>query len=72
MAFVDIYMHWYLFTNLLIADCTIVRANTQEDGPASSPNTIIKNKVSRAPRTGSVSALDLSNIQPSSGTFPGW
>ncbi|XP_061374076.1 uncharacterized protein LOC133316358 isoform X2 [Gastrolobium bilobum] len=46
------------------------RTNIQED-PASSPNTLIKNKVSRAPRTGSVSALDLSNIQPSSGTFPG-
>ncbi|XP_019448826.1 PREDICTED: uncharacterized protein LOC109351715 isoform X1 [Lupinus angustifolius] len=47
------------------------RANTQEDCPVSSPNTLIKNKVSRAPRTSSVSALDLSNIQPSSGTFPG-
>ncbi|KAE9620607.1 hypothetical protein Lalb_Chr01g0004831 [Lupinus albus] len=47
------------------------RANTQEDCPLSSPNTLIKNKVSRAPRTSSVSAFDLSNIQPSSGTFPG-
>ncbi|CAL0304018.1 unnamed protein product [Lupinus luteus] len=47
------------------------RANTQEDCPVSSPNTLIKNKVSRAPRTSSVSALDLSNIHPSSGTFPG-
>ncbi|KAH1220693.1 hypothetical protein GmHk_12G034271 [Glycine max] len=46
------------------------RGNTQED-PASSPNTLIKNKVSRAPRTGSVSALESSNIQPSSTTFPG-
>ncbi|KAK7263396.1 hypothetical protein RJT34_30985 [Clitoria ternatea] len=46
------------------------RANTQDD-PAGSPNTVIKNKVSRAPRTGSVSALESSNIQPSSGTFPG-
>ncbi|XP_019413678.1 PREDICTED: uncharacterized protein LOC109325653 isoform X1 [Lupinus angustifolius] len=47
------------------------RANTQEDCPLIIPNTLIKNKVSRAPRTSSVSALDLSNIQPSSGTFPG-
>ncbi|KOM50556.1 hypothetical protein LR48_Vigan08g138300 [Vigna angularis] len=46
------------------------RASTQED-PASSPNTIIKNKVSRAPRTGSVSALESSNTQPSSTAFPG-
>ncbi|KAF7805708.1 uncharacterized protein G2W53_037869 [Senna tora] len=47
------------------------RANTQEDCLASSPNTLIKSKVSRAPRTGSVTALDSSNTQPSSGTFPG-
>ncbi|ESW04421.1 hypothetical protein PHAVU_011G093600 [Phaseolus vulgaris] len=46
------------------------RASTQEDA-ASSPNTIIKNKVSRAPRTGSVSALESSNTQPSSTAFPG-
>ncbi|XP_027909430.1 uncharacterized protein LOC114168718 isoform X2 [Vigna unguiculata] len=46
------------------------RASTQED-LASSPNMIIKNKVSRAPRTGSVSALESSNTQPSSTAFPG-
>ncbi|XP_020214189.1 uncharacterized protein LOC109798366 [Cajanus cajan] len=46
------------------------RANSQED-PASSPNTVIRNKASRAPRTGSVSALESSNIQPSSTTFQG-
>ncbi|KHN38635.1 hypothetical protein glysoja_008184 [Glycine soja] len=46
------------------------RGNTPED-PASNPNTLIKNKVSRAPRTGSVGALESSNIQPSSTTFPG-
>ncbi|KAL2328469.1 hypothetical protein Fmac_021896 [Flemingia macrophylla] len=46
------------------------RPNTQED-PASSPNTVIRNKASRAPRTGSVSALESSNIQPSSTTFQG-
>ncbi|XP_027345863.1 uncharacterized protein LOC113857830 [Abrus precatorius] len=46
------------------------RANIQED-PASSPSTLIKNKVSRAPRTGSVSALESSNVQPSCGTFSG-
>ncbi|XP_073225771.1 uncharacterized protein [Cicer arietinum] len=46
------------------------RVNTQED-PAISPSTPIKNKVSRAPRTGSVSALELSNTQPPSGGFPG-
>ncbi|RDX62865.1 hypothetical protein CR513_58764, partial [Mucuna pruriens] len=58
-----------------IADQRVVtkgnnRANTQEDA-ASSPNMLIKNKVSRAPRTGSVSALESSNIQPSSTTFQG-
>ncbi|CAL5212275.1 unnamed protein product [Lathyrus oleraceus] len=58
-----------------IADQKVVakgnnRANTQED-PASSPNTAVKNKVSRAPRTGSVSALELSNIQSPAGSFPG-
>ncbi|KAK4255235.1 hypothetical protein QN277_008256 [Acacia crassicarpa] len=47
------------------------RANTQEDCLASSPSTLIKNKVSRAPRTGSVTALDSSSTQPSSGSFPG-
>ncbi|XP_028772507.1 uncharacterized protein LOC114729635 [Neltuma alba] len=47
------------------------RANAQEDCLASSPNTLIKNKVSRAPRTGSVTALDSSSTQPSSGSFPG-
>ncbi|KAG4954505.1 hypothetical protein JHK87_040099 [Glycine soja] len=45
------------------------RGNTQEE-PTSSPNTLIKSKVSRAPRTGSASALESSNIQPSSTTFP--
>ena len=50
---------------------SINRGNTPED-PASNPNTLIKNKVSRAPRTGSVGALESSNIQPSSTTFPGW
>ncbi|CAI8616229.1 unnamed protein product [Vicia faba] len=58
-----------------IADQRVVgkgnnRANIQED-PASSPNSAIKNKVSRAPRTGSVSALELSNIQSPAGSFPG-
>ncbi|CAL0329029.1 unnamed protein product [Lupinus luteus] len=43
------------------------RANIQEDCPLISSSTLIKNKVSRAPRTSSVSALDL----PSSETFPG-
>nr|XP_025683567.1 uncharacterized protein LOC112784503 isoform X3 [Arachis hypogaea] len=47
------------------------RSNNQEDFPASISNTLIKNKVSRAPRTGSVSALDLSNVQSSSENFPG-
>ncbi|KAG5110866.1 hypothetical protein JHK82_040089 [Glycine max] len=47
------------------------RGNTQEE-PTSSPNTLIKSKVSRAPRTGSASALESSNIQPSSTTFPSW
>ncbi|KAI4334242.1 hypothetical protein L6164_018956 [Bauhinia variegata] len=47
------------------------RANSQEDFPANSPNTVIKGKISRAPRTGSVTALELPNVQPSSGTFPG-
>ncbi|XP_054812213.1 uncharacterized protein LOC129313280 isoform X2 [Prosopis cineraria] len=47
------------------------RANTQEDCLASCPNTLIKNKVSRAPRTGSVTALDSSSTQPSSGSFSG-
>ncbi|XP_058729710.1 uncharacterized protein LOC131601831 [Vicia villosa] len=58
-----------------IADQRVVgkgnnRANIQED-LASSPNSAIKNKVSRAPRTGSVSALELSNIQSPAGSFPG-
>lgn len=46
------------------------RGNTQED-PSSIPNTLLKNKVSRAPRTGSVSALEMSNVQPASGAFSG-
>lgn len=44
----------------------------QEDIPVGSPNTVIKGKVSRAPRTGSVMGLDSSpNTQPSSGSFQG-
>lgn len=53
-------------------NCSINRANSQEDCPASSPNTLVKSKVSRAPRTSSVTALDSSNAQTPSGAFPGW
>lgn len=52
---------------------SFIRSNIQEDTPVGSPNTVIKGKVSRAPRTGSVMGLDSSpNIQPSSGTFQDW
>lgn len=58
-----------------IADQSVVakgnnRVNTQVE-PTSTPSPPIKNKVSRAPRTGSVSALELSNIHSPAGSFPG-
>ncbi|XP_040992755.1 uncharacterized protein LOC121239556 isoform X2 [Juglans microcarpa x Juglans regia] len=49
------------------------KSNIQKDIPASSPNTMVKGKVSRAPRTGSVMRLDSSpNVYHSSGAFPAW
>ncbi|KAI4322414.1 hypothetical protein L6164_022112 [Bauhinia variegata] len=47
------------------------RPNSQEDYLANSPNSTVKGKISRATRTGSVTALEMPNVQPSSGTFPG-
>lgn len=50
-----------------------IRSNIQDDIPAGSPNTVVKGKVSRTPRTGSVMGLDSSpNIYHSSGAFQGW
>jgi hypothetical protein len=52
---------------------SFIRSIIQEDIAVGSPNTVIKGKVSRAPRTGSVMGLDSSpNTQPSSGSFQGW
>lgn len=61
-----------LFTKLSFVNGIVNRANIQEDYLASSPNTLIKTKVFRAPRTGSVTALDSSSTHPSSDSFPGW
>ncbi|KAK9938842.1 hypothetical protein M0R45_015560 [Rubus argutus] len=54
----------------------VLKANhkikVQEDNPAGSPNTLIKGKVSRAPRTGSSMSLDSTTVSPSSRVLPGW
>jgi hypothetical protein len=47
-----------------------IRSNIQEDISSGSPNTVVKGKVSRAPRTGSIMGLDSSpNVHHSSGAF---
>ncbi|KAG7947560.1 hypothetical protein I3843_14G101200 [Carya illinoinensis] len=49
------------------------KSNIQEDIPAGHPNTMVKGKVSRAPRTGSVMGLDSSpNVYHSTGAIQGW
>ncbi|KAF9684699.1 hypothetical protein SADUNF_Sadunf04G0145700 [Salix dunnii] len=48
------------------------KPNIHEDNSASTPNTVIKAKVSRAPRTGSIMLLDSSlKVQPSSTSLQG-
>ncbi|KAG6778205.1 hypothetical protein POTOM_018059 [Populus tomentosa] len=48
------------------------KPNIHEDNPASTPNTVIKAKVSRAPRTGSIMLLDSSlKVQPSPTSLQG-
>lgn len=49
-----------------------IRIKVQEDNPAGSPNTLIKGKVSRAPRTGSSMSLDSTTVSPSSRVIQGW
>lgn len=49
-----------------------IRIKVQEDNPAGSPNTLIKGKVSRAPRTGSSMSLDSTTVSPSSRVLQGW
>ena len=49
-----------------------IRPNIHEDNSASTPNTVIKAKVSRAPRTGSIMLLDSSlKVQPSPTSLQG-
>lgn len=49
------------------------RPNIQESNSAGNPNTLTKGKVSRAPRTGSVMALESSpNVHPQSGVLQDW
>ncbi|XP_038707466.1 uncharacterized protein LOC120002747 isoform X2 [Tripterygium wilfordii] len=48
------------------------KPNSYEINSASSPNSVVKGKISRAPRTSSIMSLDSSmKIQPSSGGFQG-
>ncbi|GMI74316.1 SAGA complex subunit 1 [Hibiscus trionum] len=49
------------------------KATLQDDNQASSPSTMLKGKVSRAPRTGSIMVLDSSSkVHLSSGALQGW
>lgn len=58
---------------LTICICTSIRPNIQESNSVGNPNTVAKGKVSRAPRTGSVMALESSpNVHTQSGAFQGW
>lgn len=59
--------------SLTICICTFIRPNIQESNSLGSPNAVTKGKVSRAPRTGSVMALESSpNVHAQSGAFQGW
>ncbi|XWS73915.1 hypothetical protein CRYUN_Cryun02cG0170000 [Craigia yunnanensis] len=50
-----------------------VRASLQDDNQASGSSTMLKGKVSRAPRTGSIMVLDSSSkVHLSSGALQGW
>ncbi|KAJ7947986.1 Spectrin beta chain, brain 3 [Quillaja saponaria] len=55
----------------IVAKVNNNRLHTKEDIPITCPDGVMKNKVSRAPRTGSIMALDSSGVHPSSGVFPG-
>ncbi|PRQ32261.1 hypothetical protein RchiOBHm_Chr5g0044401 [Rosa chinensis] len=54
----------------------VLKANhkikVQEDNVAGSPSTLIKGKVSRAPRTGSNISVDSTTVPPSSGVLQAW
>jgi hypothetical protein len=68
MFFILVVMMMFLIFSWLY----FIRSNSQEDIPSGSPNTVVKGKVSRAPRTGSIMGLDSSpNGLHSSGAFQG-
>ncbi|KAK8544419.1 hypothetical protein V6N13_056200 [Hibiscus sabdariffa] len=61
----------------LLEQRVVVKANNkatlQDDNQASGPSTMLKGKVSRAPRTGSIMVLDSSSkVHLSSGALQGW
>lgn len=49
-----------------------IRIKVQEDNSTGSPSTLIKGKVSRAPRTGSSMSIDSTSVPPLSGVLQAW